>query len=327
MTIGFMLIILAGLMNGSFAAPMKRIQGWQWEHSWLVWSFMGLIVVPMAAALATVAHPWEVYTGAPTRSVIIIVVLGLLWGVAAILFGLGVSQVGLAIGFGVILGISAALGALIPLISLHPESVLRRAGLLTMAGVVLLVIGVACCAIAGRMREASHPVTRAGLVVCILSGLGSPIINFGLAFGTGVVARAEQTGTPHAHSMNAIWPLLLFGAFLVNAGYCVYLMRRRSGFEAFRQTHALANLGLAAMMGILWMGSNLAYGYGSRRLGPLGLAVGWPILMGCVVLTASGWGAATGEWRGASTRAKTWMAAGVLALIAGVVVTGSAGTS
>jgi len=319
MTFGLMLLILAGLMNGSFATPMKRIQGWQWEHSWLVWSFTGLIVVPMAVALTTVAHPWEVYSGAPPRSVLLIVVFGLVWGISAILFGLGVSRVGLAIGFGVIIGISAALG--------HPESMRRSAGWLTMAGVVLLLCGVTCCAIAGRMREASHPVTWAGLVTCILSGLGAPMINFGLAFGSGIVARAEQTGTAPANSINAIWPLLLGGGFLVNSGYCVYLMRRKSGFVPFRQSLTLANLGLGSLMGILWMGSNVAYGYGTRRLGPLGLALGWPIMMGCVVLTANGWSVVTGEWRGASARAKAWIAAGVLALIAGVVVTGSAGTS
>jgi L-rhamnose-H+ transport protein len=325
MIVGLMLLVLAGLMNGSFATPMKYIQGWQWEHSWLIWSFTGLIVVPMAVALATVAHPWQVYAGAPLGSVLLVVVLGLLWGVSAILFGLGVSRLGLAIGFGVILGISAALGGLIPLLVLHPESLLRPAGLLTMAGVVLLVSGVTCCAIAGRIRDASGAVTRTGLVICILSGVGAPMINFGLAFGSGIVARAKETGTAAAHSVNAIWPLLLGGAFLVNAGYCVYLMRRKSGFEVFRQPRALLNLGLGSVMGMLWMGSNMAYGYGSTHLGPLGLAVGWPIMMGCVVLTANGWGLATGEWRGASARAKAWIAAGVLALIAGVAVTGSAG--
>jgi L-rhamnose-H+ transport protein len=325
MTTGLILLILGGVMNGSFATPMKRIQGWQWEHSWLVWSFTGLIVVPMAAALATVAHPWEVYAGAPRESVMLIVLFGLLWGVSAILFGLGVSRVGLAIGFGVIIGISAALGTLIPLIFLHPEALLQPVGLLTMAGVGLLVSGVACCAIAGRIRETSHPVTRAGLVTCILSGVGAPMINFGLAFGSGIVTSAEKTGTSPAHSLNAIWPLLLGGAFLVNAGYCVYLMIRKSGFEVFRQPRALANLGLGSVMGILWMGSNLAYAYGSARLGPLGLALGWPIMMGCVVLTANGWGVATGEWRGANPRAKAWIVAGGVALIAGVVVIGNAG--
>lgn len=320
-----MLLVLAALMNGSFATPMKRIHGWQWEHSWLVWSVTGLIVVPIAVALATVAHPWAVYADAPPKSVMLIVLFGLLWGVSAVLFGLGVSRVGLAIGFGVILGISASLGALIPLFFLHSESLFRPAGLLTMAGVVVLVFGVTCCAIAGRIRETSHPVTRAGLVTCILSGLGAPMINFGLAFGSGIVASATAAGTAPVHSSNAIWPLLLGAAFLVNAGYCVYLMRRNSGFEAFRQPRALSNLGLGSVMGILWMGSNLAYSYGSARLGPLGLALGWPMMMGCVVLTANGWGVATGEWRGANHRAKAWIAAGVLSLIAGVVVISSAG--
>jgi hypothetical protein len=30
-----MLILLAGRMNGSFAMPMKRVRGSDWEHTWL----------------------------------------------------------------------------------------------------------------------------------------------------------------------------------------------------------------------------------------------------------------------------------------------------
>jgi L-rhamnose-H+ transport protein len=324
MAIGLILVILAGLMNGSFATPMKRIRGWQWEHTWLVWSFTALVVLPVSAALATVVRPWHVYAVAPPESVAVVTLFGLLWGVSAILFGLGVSQVGLAIGFGVIIGISAILGALIPLVFLHPEALLRPAGLLTMLGVLLLAAGVTCSVIAGRSREASIPVTRGGLAICILSGLGAPMVNFGLAFGAGIVSTAEKTGTPPAHSLNAIWPLLLSGAFLTNAGYCLYLIGRKSGFEPFRQRRAAGNFALSALMGALWMGSNLAYGYGTSRIGPLGLVLGWPIMMACVVLTANGWGVATGEWQNAKPRSKLWMTAGVLLLIAGVAVIGSA---
>jgi len=28
-----MLVLLAGGMNGSFAAPMKRVHGWDWENT------------------------------------------------------------------------------------------------------------------------------------------------------------------------------------------------------------------------------------------------------------------------------------------------------
>lgn len=151
------------------------------------------------------------------------------------------------------------------------------------------------------------------------------MINFGLAFGAGIVSSAERSGTSPAHSFNAVWPLLLSGGFLANAAYCVVLMRRKSGFGAFGRGRVAVNFALAGLMGVLWMGSNVAYGYGSSRLGPLGLALGWPIMMACVMLTANGWGVATGEWRGASTRAKGWMAAGVLAIIAGVAVIAHAG--
>lgn len=324
MTTGLLLIVFAGLMNGSFATPLKRVRGWEWEHSWLVWSFTGLIVIPLITAAATVAHPLDVYSAAPAGTVALVALLGLLWGVASVLFGLGVSRVGLAIGFGLIIGISSILGTLIPLVTLHRDALLSRAGVQTIAGVLLLVAGVVCCGVAGRSREKSAAISKAGLAICILSGLGAPMINFGLAFGSGIVAAAERAGTPPQHSLNAVWPLLLGGAFFVNAGYCVFLMRRRSGFKVFGKPRAASNLGLSSLMGVLWMGSNLAYGYGSTAMGPLGLALGWPIMMACVVLTANGWSVATGEWKGAPPRAKRWMAAGVAALIAGVVVIGGA---
>ena len=62
-------------------------------------------------------------------------------------------------------------------------------------------------------------------------------------------------------------------------------------------------------MGVLWMGSNLAYGYGSSSLGPAGVGLGWPMMMGAIVLTANGWGAATGEWKGSTARAPGWLPA------------------
>ena len=63
---------------------------------------------------------------------------------------------------------------------------------------------------------------------------------------------------------------------------------------------------------------------GHFPVGPLGLALGWPVMMGCVVLTANAWGAATGEWKGAGPAARRWMVAGTAALVAGVCLIGAA---
>ena len=49
-------------------------------------------------------------------------------------------------------------------------------------------------------------------------------------------------------------------------------------------------------MAVLWSGSNFVYGAGARRLGSLGLVLGWPMFMAAIVLTANAWGLLTGEW-------------------------------
>jgi L-rhamnose-H+ transport protein len=330
MTLGFLLLLTAGIMNGSFAAPMKRMKGWQWEHCWLMWAIAGLVVVPLAAVLFTVARPFAVYAEAPGRALALIILFGFLWGISAILFGLGVARLGVAIGFAIILGISSALGSIIPLFSKNPGALLETAGQLTLSGVALQVCGVAFCGVANHLRERDRSGGRkaaqlwSGLLICLLSGLGAPLVNLGLVFGSDVTAAAARLGTPSPDAVNAIWPLLFGGAFLTNAGYCAYLINRNGAWKAFRMPAAPRNVLLGASMGLLWMGSNLAYAYGSGRLGPLGLAFGWPMMMGCVVLTANAWGLASGEWRGAGRTARLWMAAGVLALLGGVSLIGIA---
>jgi len=330
MWIGFFLILVAGVMNGSFATPMKHVRGWAWEHTWLLWSVTGLLLVPMAAFFATVAHAWEVYRVTDGRSLWMVVLFGLLWGISAILFGVGVARVGVAVGFALILGISSVLGSMIPLLSKRPEALLEPVGQLTAAGVLLQVVGVGLCGLAShkRARDGNAVLSKrrfwTGLLICFLSGLGAPMVNFGLVFGTKVSEAAVALGTPPAHALNAIWPLLFGGALLVNCGYCVYLIQRGSNWKAFARPPVPRNFILGGTMGVLWMGSNLVYAYGSVLVGPLGLALGWPVMMGCVVLTANAWGAATGEWRGTGPSARRWMAAGTAALVAGVCLIGAA---
>ena len=53
---GLMLVLLGGVLNGSFAAPMKRLSAWRWENIWLVYAVTGLLILPWVIAVATVPH-------------------------------------------------------------------------------------------------------------------------------------------------------------------------------------------------------------------------------------------------------------------------------
>jgi L-rhamnose-H+ transport protein len=289
----------------------------------------GLLVVPSLTLLATVAHPWEVYRSVSAGSLGLVVLFGVLWGISAILFGLGVARVGVGLGFALILGISSVVGSVIPLVTKHGATLFETAGLLTLAGVFLQVTGVAFCGVANQLRQGNVAgqtpgKLRTGLIICCLSGLGAPFVNLGLVFGSEVAHAAERLGTSAAQSANALWPLLFGGAFVTNAAYCVFLIRRGSGWQAFRKPPLPLNFLLAAAMGVLWMGSNLLYMYGTNRLGPLGLVFGWPIMMGCIVLTANAWGIFLGEWNGASRTSRLWMIAGTGALLCGIGLIGMA---
>src|SRR5690242_11023063 len=61
---GIAVVVLAAILNGSFAAPIKRMTGWQWENSWLLFAFSGLLVFPWILSFATVPNLRDVFTGA-----------------------------------------------------------------------------------------------------------------------------------------------------------------------------------------------------------------------------------------------------------------------
>lgn len=44
--LGLALVIFGGMLNGSFALPMKRMPVWKWENTWLVYTLIGMVVGP-----------------------------------------------------------------------------------------------------------------------------------------------------------------------------------------------------------------------------------------------------------------------------------------
>ena len=106
--LGIAIVVLAGILNGSFAAPMKRMHGWEWENSWLLFAISGLLILPWLIAFATVPHLLAVYSASSTSTLVKVIVFGLTWGAGSTLFGLGINRVGMALGFALILGITAS---------------------------------------------------------------------------------------------------------------------------------------------------------------------------------------------------------------------------
>ena len=150
---GILLLLIAGAMNGSFALPMKFTRQWAWENTWLIWTAYALVLFPVFLTLATVPTLPAVYGSVDGRVVLMVIGCGAGWGISQVFFGLAVEAVGIALTFSVVLGLSAAVGSLVPFIRLHPEKLLTGQGFAVFGGVTLVLVGVGICAVAGRRRD------------------------------------------------------------------------------------------------------------------------------------------------------------------------------
>jgi L-rhamnose-H+ transport protein len=325
---GIFLLVVAGIMNGSFTLPMKFTRQWAWENTWLAWTIWALVIFPPAMTFLTVPHLHSVYSSAPARVIVVVAACGAGWGISQVFFGLAVDSVGIALAFSVILGIAAAVGGLFPLIRFHPEKILAPAGIDVLVGVALVIVGVGICARAGHTREAAlgrtvdpnkASLTR-GLIYCIISGVGSALVNIGFTSGPQLLNAAEQSGAATKWAPNAVWLPLMMAGGIPNLIYCLYLLRKNRTSSRFATPLTGGYTILAGIMAVCWFGSTLLYGIAAGKMGSLGTAVGWPVFMSMIVITASIWGVLTGEWRGAGRRPLQVMYGGVAMLILAIVV-------
>src|SRR5580698_6871564 len=152
-SLGLAIIVFSGVLIASFAAPMKLSRTWSWENTWLVYATLALLVIPLALVLWTIPQPIAFYAAIPLRTLLPSLLFGFGWGLAQVTFGLSIARVGMAMAFAIVIGLSALLGSMIPLVVFHPGALTGRQGAMLLASAVLLVWGLVLYARAGRERE------------------------------------------------------------------------------------------------------------------------------------------------------------------------------
>ena len=324
---GGLLVIVAAVANASFALPMKRMPRWSWENIWLVWTVAALLVLPLLAALLTIPGLWAGYGEVQASVILRVAGFGMAWGIAQVLFGLTVAQIGMALTFSIVLGTSAAVGTVVPFVWLHADLLPSLIGRFVVTGVVLVAIGMALCAQAGRLREREQRIVAAGagsmkvgLLLAFASGLCAGFMNLGISFAEPLLQMAARHGSQPYWRLNAVWLPLLIGGALPNLLYCSYLLWRRQSMKNFALRGTALYWISCLLMAVLWFGSSLLFGIASFSLGALGPVIGWPVFMSLIVICASFLGWSTGEWRTATRRPLQLQLAGLGMLIAAIVL-------
>ncbi len=317
---------------------MKKIKTWQWENTWIIYTFWATIILPVILAVFTIPSLFKVYTSVPLKVIALVFLFGAGWGVANIGYGLGLKLVGLALGTAIILGMNNAIGSILPLILFHSEDFLELKGITISIAVVVMIFGVIICSIAGAKRDKALKTNAKtdimiekgsflkGLVVCIIAGVFGAMFNFALIAGRPIEEQALLNGASKLNAANATWCISLLGGFIVTLVYVIYLFRKNGSFSLFIKNRAKINWVYATSMGIMWFCGVALFGMGVMNLGKLGPSIGWPVIQSMAVVSGNVWGIVTGEWKDSGKKPLQIMLVGLLFLFIGIIIIGWSST-
>lgn len=346
--LGVILILLGGFSNGSFYMPYKKVQNWSWEVFWIVGGIFSWILAPWIFSLATVPNLVGIFSEAGIVQMIKPFIFGILWGIGGLTFGLSMRYLGMSLGMSIALGLTLVFGALLPsvFVSLMPEvfknlfpgavslGVLfsTPSGITTLIGVLLCLIGIIVNGKAGMMKDKLLTAAqkkdgvkefdfKKGVSVAVFSGLMSSAFAMGVAAGKPISELAKANGANSVFENNPSFILIMFGGFIVNLSWCIYLQIKNKSYSDITKPPVSKNLLLCVLGGTLWYLQMFFYGMGESIL--QGVA-GWSILMSSSILFSTMWGLISKEWKGVNSKTYIVLIVGLSILIISTVVFGYA---
>jgi L-rhamnose-H+ transport protein len=341
--LGVLFHFIGGFASGSFYIPYKKIKHWSWESYWIVGGLFSWLIVPPIAAILTVPGFVSIINNTNTYVLGWTYVMGVLWGIGGLTYGLGIRFLGMSLGNSVILGYCAAFGALIPPVYYnyfsHEGKVTFSAmlasdgGKMVLLGVLVCIIGIVICGKAGMHKEknlsqdqhkqniAEFNLTK-GLIVATISGILSACFNFGIEAGKPMAEMAVQKGFNPLFQNNVTYIVLLWGGLTTNFIWCMILNIRKKTFGDYTNTQAplFKNYIFSALAGTTWFLQFFFYGMGESKLG--NGASSWILHMAFIILISNLWGIVFHEWKGTSKKTKAIITAGILTILLSVILVG-----
>jgi len=331
-TAGILLMTIGALGASSFYVPLKKVKEWAWESYWLTQGVSAWLIVPMLFALFTVpsGELFPILSEAPNSSYWLTIMFGALWGVGGLTFGLSIRYLGVALGQSISLGLCAAFGTIIP----PMVSADQTLSSIIIIGVAVCVAGIAVIGYAGALKgkNMSEEARKAavaefalkkGLLIAVLAGVMSACFNFGLEAAAPIAEIAKAHGTSVLFLKNPALVLILWGGFVTNAVYCIYLNIKNKSYKDYISSKGSVffnNIFFSFLAGFLWFLQFHFLGMGQSKLDPAIAVYGWSILMALNISISNVWGIILKEWKGAGATTMVVLLIGIALLILSVFV-------
>ena len=328
----FVLLIFASFFQGSFGLGMKYMSPLSWEAWWLIHVTIAMIIFPFLWAIIVVPNLFDIISSSPIESIQMAMLYGFLWGIGGIMFGVSVPYIGLSLTMGIVMGLAGSVGSLIPFFQ-GSNSTSDPVFSYVLGGLLISLVGVALTAKAGIERDKlqnsndsnnKSNITK-GILIAVVCGVLSALLNVGFSNAAPIAKTAEDFGVITRNSSLVAWVVVLWGAFLMNALYCVYLLFKNNSWNSFNPINSFKAYRWSVIAGLCWFAALGVYGQGAALLGDIGPVIGWPILLGLSLIISNFWAYRAGEWKNAK-KPFNLLLVGLIVLIFSAIVLGLGST-
>jgi L-rhamnose-H+ transport protein len=340
--IGLLLIAGGAFTSGSFAIPFGSIKDWKWESYWMIYSVGAYILFPLIACLIFSPGFLSIYKDLPSAVLLKVFLLGAVYGIGNLSFGLSLRYLGISLGYALSLGLMLAIGTLIPPVLDGRLRIMMESsgGNLLIIGVLVACGGIALSGWAGFLKEKIVSVAEKqksisefnflkGLFAALLVGVAGSAMSLGFEQGIPVAEYAEKAGVNPLFSTMPVMLLMLSGTLVTTIFWCVFLGIRNKSLKNYVKSTSpstlIFNYLFAFAAGFLWFIQFILYGMGKSKMGPFTFT-SWGILMGLTIVFATLWGLYRKEWKGAPLKVYVLMIISLLIIIASSYIIGLSGS-
>ena len=339
---GLLLIAAGAFTAGSFAIPFGKVKGWKWETYWLIYCFGAYTLFPLIACLVFAPSFLSIYQEVPGNVLLNVFLLGAVYGIGNLSFGLSLRYLGISLGYAMSLGLMLAIGTLIPpMLDGRLELMFAGSGgALLITGVLIACIGIAFSGWAGYLKDSMVSDTEKkksitefhyikGIMSAILVGITGSAMSLGFEKAISINEIAEKNGIDPLFSSMPVMLLLLSGTLVTTIIYCIYLGVKNNSLGDYVRSESrgvlLINYLFSLLAGLLWFSQFILFGMGKSKMGPFTFT-SWGILMGLTIVFATVWGFYRNEWKGVSRRILVFMIFSLIIIIISSYIIGISGS-
>ena len=312
----------------SFYAPIGKVKKWSWETTWAVAGIFSWVLLPISVSWFLLTDFRAFYAGLDSDTVLNAFLFGAMWGVGNVNYGLTMRYLGMSLGIGIAIGTTLVIGTLIPPF-MHGQFLFlftSRSGMVTLAGIVVALSGVAVVTYAGHQKERQLGLSaeqfdlKKGLLLAFMCGVFSSGMSFAIDAAKPIEQAALHLGVAPLYAALPSYVIIMGGGSLVNFAYCIGRLALKSdlSFRADCSQPArvnVRNFSMAATGGIMWYLQFFFYAWGASNVPQRLTYVNWMLHMSGYVLFGGIVGLALGEWKKVSRRPIVILWAGMIIII------------